>query len=589
MLKLFFVFSATATFGIALAVVSVEADARPALSAGRYFSLALHQDGTVYSWGKNSYGQLGDGSTTTRTRPVKVTDIADVATVRACQNHALAIKADGTVWAWGQNVFGQLGDGSTMVRYRPVKVMVSDNVQLGNVTAIACGDDFSLALDNTNRVWVWGRNHYGQLGLGDYVNRTRPVQVASLSNVISIGAGSTFSIALLNDGKVRAWGSNDYGQLGINNQTSSNVPIDVLMPVNAFVQVYAGLTHVVAMTSQGDLYSWGLNNLGQLGAGSYTNQLKPLKVNLPAPVVETPEEPEDPPPASGTSASPSSGTQTPPATTTPVPPPPPPPKAVSLVVGHLHTFAAGSDFKLYGWGYNDAGQLGNGEIILVNIPINVDAKVIAGKTPIASFKELTGGFDHSLAMDSTGQVFAWGDNIWGQLGLDSSERKLVPVKVLGPAGVTLLNLRIDGGANVPDAQPDVFQFVDVTAAALASEVRSNELVVAGINVATNVAITNGEYSINGGPFTSAPGSVVNGDRIVVRHTSSAAYATGTVTLLNIGGVLDEFSSTTLEESPPAESGGGGCTVARQGVGDIGLVLLIVMALLMRLRTRERAV
>ena len=186
------------------------------VKAGCHHSLALKRDGTVRAWGYNAFGQLGDGTNSRRTVPVKV-KIKNVKAIAAGCDHNLALKKDGTVWAWGYGYYGQLGNG----RFRassnvPVRV---DNLGAGT-RAIAAGKNFSLALTGDNRVRSWGYNAEGELGNGTSgpdTNRARPVPVRNLANVrmISTDSYADHTLALLANGTVRAWGGNYYGRSGM--------------------------------------------------------------------------------------------------------------------------------------------------------------------------------------------------------------------------------------------------------------------------------------------------------------------------------------------------------------------------------------
>jgi alpha-tubulin suppressor-like RCC1 family protein len=199
-----------------------------AISAGGFFALALKSDGTVWAWGTNSSGQLGDGSNTDSNIPVQVSSLTGVVSISAAGGwygrHALALKNDSTVWAWGNNSDGELGDGSIISANVPVQVSI-----LTGITSIGAGQEHSIALKNNGTVWTWGRNVFGQLGDGTYTDSPVPLQVPGLSNITAVGAGgSNYCMVLKSDGSVWMWGQNSYGELG--NGTAggdSNVPVQV--------------------------------------------------------------------------------------------------------------------------------------------------------------------------------------------------------------------------------------------------------------------------------------------------------------------------------------------------------------------------
>ena len=192
------------------------------IAGGYAHSLRLRSDGTVWAWGNNANGQLGDGSTTERHTPVPASGLAGVVAIAAGQLHSLALKSDGTVWAWGYNYYGQLGDGSTTDRWGPVPVS-----GLAGVVAIAAGDWHSLALKSDGTVWAWGYNVAGELGDGSTTQRTAPVPVSGLTGMVAIGGGLYHSLALKSDGTVWAWGWNYFGQLGDGTTTQRLTPVPV--------------------------------------------------------------------------------------------------------------------------------------------------------------------------------------------------------------------------------------------------------------------------------------------------------------------------------------------------------------------------
>jgi len=206
-----------------------------AISSGYDHSLALKSDGTVWAWGTNSFYQLGEGTNVEyRDTPVQVltsegAGFNSVTAISSGNGHSLALKSDGTVWAWGTNSFGVLGDGTTTERHNPVKVS-----GLSDVAAISTNGQHDFALKSDGTVWAWGRNEYGQLGDGTTTERHSPVKVSGLSDVAAISCGWDHCLALKNDGTVWAWGYNSAGQLGDGTRTDRSTPVQVtglLLPV----------------------------------------------------------------------------------------------------------------------------------------------------------------------------------------------------------------------------------------------------------------------------------------------------------------------------------------------------------------------
>ncbi|NBD22977.1 RCC1 domain-containing protein [Paenibacillus glycinis] len=248
-----------------------------AISAGSEHSLALKSDGTVWAWGSNASGQLGDGSTMFKSSsPVQVANLSSAVAIAAGIDHNLAVLSDGTVWAWGANAFGSLGDGSRIDRNAPVQVQ-----GLGSVTDVAAGNRHSMALTSDGTVWAWGNNGGGELGDGTATDRYTPVQVKDLGSVIDIAAGSSngfsHSMALKSDGTVWAWGNNYAGKLGDGTTTGSSTPIQVTH-LDSVTAIAAGGDHSMALKSDGTVWAWGENHFGQLGNGSSTNRSSPVQV-----------------------------------------------------------------------------------------------------------------------------------------------------------------------------------------------------------------------------------------------------------------------------------------------------------------------
>ncbi|MBV8858902.1 MAG: S8 family serine peptidase [Acidobacteria bacterium] len=256
-----------------------------AVSAGGTHTLALKADGTVWAWGSNQSGQVGvqEQFNTFRTRPVQLPGLAGFVAVAAGGAHSLALKSDGTVWAWGSNTSGQVGNGTfTQAVYAPVQVS-----GLSNVKAIAAGPNYSLAVKTDGTVWGWGSNASGSpplasvLGLQNASSTSTPVQLAGLSNVNAVAAGGYHAVALKADGTLVSWGDNQFGQLGDNGGASSSTPRAVAGLSNV-AAVAAGVEHTVALKSDGTVWAWGRNQSGQLGDGTTANRNAPVQVALGA-------------------------------------------------------------------------------------------------------------------------------------------------------------------------------------------------------------------------------------------------------------------------------------------------------------------
>jgi alpha-tubulin suppressor-like RCC1 family protein len=253
--------------------------AMAAVAAGYSTSFAIDRTGTVWSWGDDgTEGRLGrrDASgVPPRRRPLPITTLSGVSGISTSAYHTLALTSDGSVWSWGMNLFGQLGDGTTFDRGAPVRVN-----GLSNIIAVAAGNFHSLALDRNGNVWAWGYNPTGSLGDGTTTDRLAPVRVVGLSNVAAISAGEHYSCAFTADGRLWSWGWNAAGQLGTGSSLSAVSTAAGVADPAGFQSVSCGAAATVAMRSDGTVWTWGRNFEGQLGDGTFAARNQPaLAVN----------------------------------------------------------------------------------------------------------------------------------------------------------------------------------------------------------------------------------------------------------------------------------------------------------------------
>jgi len=238
------------------------------------FSGAIKTDGTLWTWGRGNSGQLGHGNTTSYSSPKQVGALTTWSKLDCGGNgQILAIKTDGTLWAWGQSNLGQLGLGNTTAISSPAQVGA-----LTNWLKVSAGYYTTLAVKTDGTLWMWGQNFFGNLGLGNRTNYSSPKQVGALttwSNISGIANGGV-SAAIKTDGALWMWGRNDYGQLGLGNDTSYSSPKQVGSLTNWLSIATSYFT--VSLKTDGTLWSWGLNTNGQIGDGTQTSRYSPVQV-----------------------------------------------------------------------------------------------------------------------------------------------------------------------------------------------------------------------------------------------------------------------------------------------------------------------
>ncbi len=400
------------------------------VNGGWYHSAGLKGDGTVWTWGRNTYGELGNGDDEYNDSnvPVQVVGpegegfLTDIISVYARDEYTLALRADGTVWGWGVNYNGQLGNGTYDDSNVPVQVAGPEGEGfLTDVVAIATGYEFAGALRADGTVWTWGDNDYGQLGNGDdeYNDSNVPVQVVApgtvptsqgatrsefLTDIVAIAIGDEFAVALKSDGTVWTWGYNAYGQLGNDDEDVDDSPVPVQVVGHAgegfltgITEVKAGWYHAAVLDSNGAVWTWGENLYGQLGNGddNYEDSYSPVQVLAPG---------ED-------------GFLT---------------GLKAMDTRGRHTIVIRADDSIWAWGYNEYGQLGNGDDNYENSNIPVRVVGPGGVGFLADIIKVSGGGNHSFAIGTDGTVWAWGRNSNGQLGNgDDGTDENTPVQVVG--------------------------------------------------------------------------------------------------------------------------------------------------------------
>lgn len=355
------------------------------ISGGRAHTLSVSSDGRIYAWGDNSRGQLGDATTINHGRPARVSTPEDTVFVQASagEDYAVALDTAGRLWTWGDNEYGQLGRGSVGGSESTPASLDTGSSRFVQVSA---GDKHILALDTKGRVWSWGNDSQGQLGRSTMAGTSSgipdvipmPSGSPTWLTYTRISAGGSHSLALGSNGVLYSWGGDTHGQLG-KGSSGSSAPSSVQIPAGAgpgFVWLYpaAGKDHTLATGATGTTvttFTFGSNLHGQLGNGQVgADSAVPVMPELPSSVNVT-----------------------------------------GLTAGGQHSQAITDSGALYTWGSNDKGQLGDNTTTEQARPV-----LIVPSSPGSKYLRAAAGEAHTLAIDSSGALLAWGDNLAGQLG-----------------------------------------------------------------------------------------------------------------------------------------------------------------------------
>ncbi len=250
------------------------------VACGSGQTAAIKTDGTLWAWGDNAtYGALGDNTTTQRNSPVQTVAFGTNWKQVFCGNFQMAaVKTDGTLWAWGYNYYGQLGDNSTANKSSPVQTIAFGN-NWKNISTFNCPSALHVACIKTDgTLWMWGANTNGQLGDNTVTKRSSPVQtIAGGTNWKQVSVGIDHTAAIKTDGTLWTWGSNTNGCLGDNTTTQRNSPVQTITFGKNWKQVCTGSTFTAAVKTDGTLWTWGLGTSGQLGDNTITSKSSPVQ------------------------------------------------------------------------------------------------------------------------------------------------------------------------------------------------------------------------------------------------------------------------------------------------------------------------
>ena len=334
----------------------------------------------AWSWGVGTAGVLGDGTIVAKSSPISVTGgFTDWVQVSSGQ-HSLGLRSNGTAWAWGPNDTGQLGDNTTVSKSSPVSIVGG----FTDWTQLSAGLIHSLGLSASGIAWGWGYNTPGTLGDNSTTNRSSPVSVVGgVIDWIQLSAGNQHSLGLRANGTAWAWGSNANGGLGDNTTTSRLSPVSVVGGFTDWTQLSAGNQHSLGLRANGTAWGWGLNGYGQLGNDGFTDRSSPVSV------------------VGGFT------------------------NWTQLSAGSRgHSLGLRANGTAWAWGVNTSGRLGDGTTTTAYSPTSI----VGGFT---DWVKLSTGYNHSAGLRANGTTWAWGNNIHGQLGDNTTVAKSSPVSVIG--------------------------------------------------------------------------------------------------------------------------------------------------------------
>lgn len=374
-------------------------------SLGGSFTLALYNNEKIFVWGNNRFGQLGIGYKNDYIKPQEITSQfalnydEKITCITASFRSSYLLTNQGRLFAWGNNEYGQLADKTLINCVKPMDI--TSRFKLYNdekIIKISAGGFHALLLTNQGRIFAWGNNQYGQLGDGTYINKSKPVNITPNCNlhyneeIDNIYTGLGHSLFITSLGRVFSWGNNKYGQLGVVNSTKENTPIDItrnfmLISNNEKIKTIAsGALHTIFITDLGRIFTCGNNEHGQLGDTTMKDSFIPVDITKHFNTNQ---------------------------------------KIIKATAGRNFSLALTNTGKVYGWGNNKFGQLGINDFITSSTgPLDItDYLKLEENDSILEI--ITGATStHVYAISSSGQIYAWGNNDYGQIGEGSKIERL---------------------------------------------------------------------------------------------------------------------------------------------------------------------
>lgn len=414
------------------------------IARGENFNIKVNPDGTVSAWGRNDYGQLGNGTYNDNYEPTKISNLSNIVSVVANMYTCLALSKNGDVYAWGRGTWGLCGDNSNTNKTTPIVVP-----GLENIVKVSAGRYNNMALKSNGDVYVWGSNGSGQLGIGSYDGASTPTKLENIPRMIDISAESFCSFAVDYAGDVWSWGSNNYCKLGLVDWGTYLSPTRTA--ISGIKHIAAGENHVIAIGDNGKVYTWGSNGQGALGVTNITSY-------------------------------------------TPQPQTPQLSNIVDVYTKNCCSIAYATNGEIYTWGKNDHGEVGRKLTdTVINTPGKLDYKFTSvdigphcmcgidsnniylwgympydsvdnyvdnkSTTPLCIplptvFKQIDARRDGVIAVDIYGDVYTWGDGTYGDLGHGNTSSVKYPKKVEGLSNIKMVakgenhTLALDNNGNI---------------------------------------------------------------------------------------------------------------------------------------------
>ena len=362
------------TFIIFIIQYTVTAQCWQTIESGNHHCYSIRTDGTLWAWGDNELGVLGDSSSLDQTKPIQLGNSNQWKIISANDHHATGIHFNGTLWGFGDNREGVLGNGTTITRIKPFQISSATNWK-----DVSAGEYFTLALKTDGTLWAWGANSSGQLGNGNNIASNIPVQVGNASNWTMISAGRSHCLALNSSGELWNWGANIFGEVGIGKTSSGLGESTPIKLTGTWKYISAGIYCSYGIKSDGSIWGWGHNAFGQIDV-SGNDILVPTQIG------------------NGLTW-------------------------VNVSASEHHVAAIRADGTLWTWGRNNYGQLGDGsKTNTTNGPIQIGSDT--------DWKYTISARSSTLALKMDGTLYAWGWNKNGQQGDGTKVDKIVPTQVI---------------------------------------------------------------------------------------------------------------------------------------------------------------